>query len=279
MSQTNWSFVVSYSTNGGESWTRCNLSGTQSGFAHALAVATPQPNVVYAGGEVSGQSAVYYSTNNGMNWTRTAASPGDTVFEIAVDPGDADRVYAATPSGVFVTTNGGESWSVLPSGRGIRAVVVMPGGPDTLFCGGDSGVAVSRDRGRSWTAMNQGLAGGHVTCLGFGPGRLIAGTTSGACYAWEMVTSIGSGRPTAADGRELRVLPSPGRGMLTVLVPQGLGRVIRVRLMDVSGRQAMVIAPRPGALQIDSRVLAPGVYLVEVEAESGRVSSRAVVTR
>lgn len=271
--------MVSYSTDGGGSWTRCNLSGTESGFAYALAVAPSQPSVIYAGGQVAGQSAVYYSGDSGRNWVRTATSPGDTVFGLLVDEGDADRVYAATPRGVFVTGDRGGSWTSLPSGGGVRALDARPVCFDTVYCGGDSGVAVSRDRGQTWTSMNQGLASTRVTCLEFGPRRLIAGTASGACYAWELGTGVAADRPAGAGSDELSILPSPGSGVLTMRAPKSIGRALRVSLSDVSGRQVLAVKAEGSLFRVDGRGLSAGVYLVEVEGESGRAGGRVVMAR
>ena len=113
ITQTNWSFVVSYSRNGGNTWTRCNLSGANSGWCYALAVAPSATNVIYAGGQASGASAVYRTTDFGATWSPTATAPTDTVLSLVVDPTDAAKVFAATPDGAFVTTNSGETWTNL----------------------------------------------------------------------------------------------------------------------------------------------------------------------
>src|SRR5512136_1962453 len=101
VTQTNWSFVVSYSRDGGKTWTRCNPTPASAGFCRTLAVAPSQTNVIYAGGEVAAAGAVYRSTDFGLTWTGTATAPTDTVFSLAVDPNDAARVLAATPGGAF----------------------------------------------------------------------------------------------------------------------------------------------------------------------------------
>src|SRR5512136_1046595 len=109
LTQTNWSFVVSYSRDGGNKWTRCNPTPDSAGFCRALAVAPSQTNVIYAGGDVAGKGAVYRSTDFGSTWVRAATSPTDTVFSLVVDPNDAARVLAATPDGAFLTTNSGQT--------------------------------------------------------------------------------------------------------------------------------------------------------------------------
>ena len=216
LTQTNWSFVVSYSRNGGGTWTRCNPTPASAGFCRALAVAPTQTNLIYAGGEVAGASAVYRSTNFGASWTRTATAPGDTVFSLAVDQADPAKVFAATPDGVFVTTDSGAIWAGLGGGIGLRAVRQYPGSLDTLVAGGAGGVSISTDGGSSWNSMNSGLDGRAVMALEFAEGGdtyLVAGTVGGSCYAWQFEAGVAE-RPWTGDrGRglagHLQAVPNP----------------------------------------------------------------------
>uniref|UniRef100_A0A7C4CDF4 T9SS type A sorting domain-containing protein n=1 Tax=candidate division WOR-3 bacterium TaxID=2052148 RepID=A0A7C4CDF4_UNCW3 len=242
-------------------------------------MAQAETNVIYAGGHVAGQGAVYYSTNYGRNWTRTTTSPDDTVFSLAVDEEDASRVYAATPRGVFVTSNRGVSWTRLPTGNGLRSVVALPGSPDTVFCGGGSGVQVSGDRGQTWTSMNQGLTSTRVTCLGFGPGRLVAGTADAACFAWQFGTGVGNVSVPPVEEDRLTLRPSLGSGVLEMCAPASIGRVARVRFMDISGKVALVVRPEGNVSSVDARALIPGIYFVEAEGERGRAVNRVLIVR
>ena len=215
ITQTNWSFVVSYSRNGGGTWTRCNLSGASSGWCYALAVAPSATNTIYAGGQVSGAAAVYRSTNFGSTWTRTATVPTDTVFSLEVDPADAAGVLVATPDGVFLTTNSGATWTNLHGGN-VRTALRYPGSPDTLVAGGAAGVLISTDGGGTWNPMNSGLDGRAVAALEFadhGGTYLIAGTVGGSCYAWQFDAGLAERRWTKDDGPgtsgNLQAWPNP----------------------------------------------------------------------
>jgi len=275
LTQTNWSFVVSYSRDGGKTWTRCNPTPASAGFCHALAVAPSQTNVIYAGGEVTGAAAVYVSTDLGSTWTKTAAAPTDTVFSLEVDPTDAARVLAATPDGAFLTTNSGATWTNLHGGN-LHAVLTYPGCPDTLLAGGFAGVAISTDGGNSWNQMNAGLDGRAVTALAFaehGGTYLIAGTPGGSCYAWQFESGIAERRWTGDDGpgtaRSLRTWPNPFISYCRVV---GHERD-QFTIFDHSGRQVgMANGDRIGA------GLTAGVYFVR-GIESNAAPVRIVKTR
>jgi hypothetical protein len=215
LTQTNWSFVVSYSRDGGNKWTRCNPTPASAGFCHALAVASSQTNVIYAGGEVAGAGAVYVSTDFGSTWTKTATAPTDTVFSLEVYPTDAARALAATPDGAFLTTNSGATWTNLKGGN-LRAVLWYPGCPDTLLAGGLAGVSISTNGGGTWNQMNAGLDGRAVNALAFvdhGGTYLIAGTVGGSCYAWQFDAGLADKPVTMNDKRGtmngVRVWPNP----------------------------------------------------------------------
>jgi len=211
ITQTNWSFVVSYSRDAGVTWTRRNLSGTLSGWCYALAVAPSQRNVVYAGGCVNGAGAAYRSTDFGVTWAPTGTAPSDTVLALTIAPLDPNTLFAATPSGICRTTDAGATWTGVGGGTHLKAVRLHPLDPDTMYVGGDNGVSVSHDAGGTWTAMSAGLGGRKVTSLEFAEQDgllLLAGTAGGACYAWQLVTGIAA-QPVPRAPSLVEVRPNP----------------------------------------------------------------------
>jgi hypothetical protein len=275
LTQTNWSFVVSYSRDGGSKWTRCNPTPASAGFCHALAVAPSQTNVIYAGGEIAGASAVFRSTDFGATWAQTSTAPTDTVFSLEVDPTDAANVLAATPDGAFLTTNSGATWTNLHGGN-LHAALRYPGRPDTLVAGGPAGVSISTDAGNAWSQMNAGLDGRPVKALAFaehGGTYLIAGTEGGSCYAWQFGAGIAD-RPTTGDGRprtaDAQAWPNPFISCCRVV-----GRESdEFRVFDHSGRQVGTArGNRIGA------GLAAGVYFLQTERAQGQAPVRVVKMR
>jgi photosystem II stability/assembly factor-like uncharacterized protein len=278
ITQTNWSFVVSYSRNGGSTWTRCNLSGASSGWCYALAVAPSATNIIYAGGQVAGAAAVYRSTDFGATWARTSTSPTDTVFTLEVDPSDPARVLAATPDGAFLTTNSGQTWTNLHGGN-LRVVLLFPGSSDTLLAGGVAGVAISTDGGNNWNQMNAGLDSRAVSALAFaehGGPCLIAGTVGGSCYAWQFEAGV-TDRPATGYRRPrtdgaLQVWPNPFGSFCRVV---GHERE-EFGVFDHAGRQVCVArGDRVGA------GLAAGVYFLQMAQAQAQAQApvRVVKTR
>ena len=274
LTQTNWSFVISRSRNGGATWTRINPEPSLQGFCRALAVAPSQTNVIYAGGIIASAPAVYRSTDFGTTWTRTATAPTDTVYSLQVDAADPARVFAATPSGAFITKNSGATWDNLRGGTDLRAVLQYPGSPDTLVCAGADGVSISPDQGTTWTPMNTGLEGHAVTALGFadhGGTYLIAGTAGGSCYAWQFETGLEEGRGARGGGRgTVCAWPNPFVSYCRVL---GHERD-QFAIFDHAGRQVGIArGDKVGA------GLAPGVYFLRSAQAQAQAAVRVVKTR
>jgi photosystem II stability/assembly factor-like uncharacterized protein len=118
-----------------------------------------------------------------VNWTPIGPAPlitGDTngnvsgrITGIAADPTDANTIYVSPAGGgVWKTTNGGISWSMLTDAQptlSMGAIAIAPSNANVLYAGtgeannsGDSnfgrGILVSTDAGASWT-LRTGPAG------------------------------------------------------------------------------------------------------------------------
>jgi photosystem II stability/assembly factor-like uncharacterized protein len=168
------------SSDGGASFVA--VSDDQSELAvGSLAFARSRPATVYAGmGDSTGGylgSGVLRSTDAGLTWARvsnaTLPSPG-TISKLEVDPANPNRVYIAqysrlatdhvTSSGLYVSNDGGVSWTRLLGGAA-RDVVVDPADSNIIFAAfsrldadNDPPMRVMRstDAGVTWTTCFSG---------------------------------------------------------------------------------------------------------------------------
>jgi len=105
-------------------------------------------------------SSLFQSHDGGATWSATSLVAG-RVSALAVDPADADTVYAC--GGLFGdflvrTVDGGATWTLTAAGGG--AVTTAPQLPGFVAAGGNGvphPVAVSQDRGATWTCLDAGL--------------------------------------------------------------------------------------------------------------------------
>lgn len=121
---------------------------------------------------------VFKSTDKGATWNRTTftqvtANPNDSYGnwgqKMAVDPSNPSKVFVGTPrDGLFVTTNGGNSWSrvggVPISGKdgsgeipGITGIAIDPSSTNRVFAASyGNGVYFSSDGGSTWARITSG---------------------------------------------------------------------------------------------------------------------------
>jgi photosystem II stability/assembly factor-like uncharacterized protein len=159
----------------------------------AIAVAASDPNVIYvASGEglhrpdLSVGNGIYKSTDAGKTWTHLGLRDGQQIPALAVDPRDANRIYAAVlghpygpneERGLYRSTDGGQSWQKIISkdeNTGASDVEIDPSNPDVIYAGmwearegpwedmnkfdgSGGGLFKSTDGGDHWTQLTNGL--------------------------------------------------------------------------------------------------------------------------
>ena len=168
------------SQNHGETWLPlgrdCGPTGVQ-----ALAVAGQNLLAGTADG-------VYASGDGGGTWRLLTQSLGrQTIFSLAVDPHQPERLYAGCwGNNILLSTDGGLSWAPIHSGLetlSVHSLAVSPFVPGVMYAGTVEGVYCTRNNGASWAECSEGLPPKTtVFCLlhsGRAACTLYAGTTSG----------------------------------------------------------------------------------------------------
>jgi hypothetical protein len=140
------------SDDAGKTWTPVSQLG-QADF-HTLDVS--QGTLVAA---LYGQAQVLVSTDEGRTWeTKTAPMP---LVDLAVDPGDPKRWIATSERGIFVTTDGGQTWRQHDATPNVR--IDWPEGGDVHRIDPGGPLKTSPDGGESWE--DAGDTGGEPQAL------------------------------------------------------------------------------------------------------------------
>jgi photosystem II stability/assembly factor-like uncharacterized protein len=164
------------SADGGRTWNAASLSGQD-----AMNLARVGQEVVWA----AGHNVLAKSEDGGETWqdVRPEGLPGLDVHGFAVDPRDAQTLWAAIAGqGLYRSSDGGRSFSLVSRevGRGVMALAVTP---DGRVIAGDmqQGVMVSADAGKSWKRMHEAALMGLAInpddprlILATGPGILVS---------------------------------------------------------------------------------------------------------
>ena len=206
----------------------------------AIAVAPSDPTVIYvASGEglqrpdLSVGNGIYRSSDSGLNWTHLALEDAQQIPDLAVDPRDPDRLYAAVlghpyganaQRGIFRSQDGGKNWTRVlhtDDDTGGSCVKIDPHDPNVLYAalwtvrsgpwedknvfnGTTGGLYKSSDGGDHWRRLTQGLpenlAQIEVAVSLSQPGRLYATVATNAEGDYSSAAGLGVYRSN--DGGE-----------------------------------------------------------------------------
>lgn len=183
------------SDNGGSTWRYANSGLTD---LHTLAVAvdnnTAPQRTLYVGTENAG---VFKSTDLGVSWNSVDDGLSDPkITDLLVDTTTSNRLYAASPAGINLTTNGGVNWSAANSGiagqHDIKIdTLAFVANRDTsqanrLYASASaSGLFSSPDDAISWGSLSSGLDNIFVYAMIVSPNDpdvLYVGTNGGGVY-------------------------------------------------------------------------------------------------
>jgi photosystem II stability/assembly factor-like uncharacterized protein len=165
------------STDAGRTWTNMGLKDTQH-IARVL-VHPADPKIVFVAAighqnSVNEQRGVFRTKDGGKTWSKVLFINDHTAaVDLVMDPTDAATLYASlwqrgrngqgnsgNESGIYKSTDGGESWQRLSGGLpkgehvGRIAVDIAPSSPNVLYAladeGSNDGFYRSEDGGKSW---------------------------------------------------------------------------------------------------------------------------------
>ncbi|HYE57961.1 MAG TPA: hypothetical protein VD948_05625 [Rhodothermales bacterium] len=241
-----------YSRDGGATWTQ---TGWTQGHAFA-AMATPGGcgDTVF----VANGNGVHRTTNGGRFWRITTGWDVTEVQDVTMDPSRPWRVFAATPYGLFVTSDLGQTWRAQNDGlasRFVASVRVDRTAPDRVFAGTEAGLFVSPDGGRSWRAtavtapvrsIRQSQADPRRWAVGLQDSGIALSTDGGTTWTYA------SGEPATRTIYEAEFHPSESSTIYAggwgtgVLVSRDFGRTwtTDVRGLDEKSVHALAVSRR-----------------------------------
>ena len=185
------------STDGGATWHQ--LTGGLPGFSDGLgriglAIASSDPNRVYATVATRAGGFLWRSDDAGATWRRISDDPRvagrpDDFAEVKVDPTNPDIVYTGSVV-TWKSTDGGRTFTALrgaPGGDDYHRIWINPLNPAIILIAADQGVVITVNGGASWsTWYNQPTAQFyHVSADNAFPYRVCGGQqeSGSACVA------------------------------------------------------------------------------------------------
>lgn len=144
------------SSDAGATWTLAGLSGEIVRSVEQ----SPSAAEIFVAGTRSG---VFRSTDAAQSWERISPA-GDpelrNVDSVAIDPRDAQTIYAGTYHLPWKTSDGGKTWTAVAAGMiddsDIMSLRVDSATPERIYASACSGIYRSENAGAAWTKL-QGI--------------------------------------------------------------------------------------------------------------------------
>ncbi len=95
---------------------------------------------------------VLKSTDGGVSWVSSGLTTMSRIHKLLFDPSNFNKVFAATNSGIWLTTNGGTSWGQVLSGARVYDLEFKPGDASVVYAVTAAGYFRSTDGGNSFPA-------------------------------------------------------------------------------------------------------------------------------
>jgi photosystem II stability/assembly factor-like uncharacterized protein len=192
------------STDAGTTWNHLGLETTESISRIVVDSSNPQKIFLGAMGKLFGKNferGLYRSTNGGTSWeNKLIISDSTGCIDVAVNPIDPNIVYAAMwerirrpdrlsyggpTSGLYRSTDGGDSWAELTNGLpnnspsiGRIGISISASSPNIVYAiyadniGYFAGVYKSMNGGDSWTRTNDGTLSSLFSSYGWWFGNI-----------------------------------------------------------------------------------------------------------
>jgi photosystem II stability/assembly factor-like uncharacterized protein len=183
----------------GHSWNLLNTDNLPQIGVSDIAINPINPNTIYiATGDIANSATfsvgVLKSTDGGMTWDTTGlnwtVAQGYLIGRLLMNPMDSNTLIAATNAGVYLTHDGGHTWSADSSIYGLTGMEYNPLNPNVIYTCGTQ-LYKSFDGGATWHQLTGGLPGAATSggfAIGLTPADtsciyvLVSGTTGTGAY-------------------------------------------------------------------------------------------------
>ena len=186
----NLGFIAS--TDNGRTWEQISPGADGPVDFHQMTVSPADPNTIYGA-----YDALQVSRDAGKNWAAVGPLP-EGLIDLAASDKDPGTLFAATESGLLVSSDGGLTWETVLEGAPVSMVELAPDGRIYAFMLG-RGLLSAEENGLDFEIVSRDWGDRfllHLAADPSDPARLFGATQEGAILA-----SVDGGKSWTAFGR------------------------------------------------------------------------------
>ncbi len=155
------------SEDGGVTWTKISDGVDGPVDFHTMTISPVDPNILYGW-----YGKLQRSTDAGQSW-EIVETTLTGVISLRASGSDASTLFAATKTGLLVSTDQGSTWSsdsAQLEGAVVMALAIHPTDSQVLLSFSDAlGLAKSSDGGKTWEAISEDFGGEFLMQMAFSP--------------------------------------------------------------------------------------------------------------
>jgi len=277
------------STDGGETFQGLTVPCVE-GNTDCLSVLAVHPedgNVLFAGGSapLCGSGSLLRSVDRGSNWTKVLRSP---VHAISFSRGFPQILFAASDSGMYRSTDTGETWEIVKDGS-FRSVEA--GRPEFGYVyggAGDGKLWRSTDGGSTWEIYNNSFTSAPIIGIHkySDSDTLIVAATDGVFKVFESYV-VGVKEEFTFPVRSFELhqnYPNPFNPTTSISYTIPVRSSVVLSVFDLLGRKVRVLVDQvqnPGFYEVrfDASSLAGGVYFLRLVAEKTVLTRKMIIQK
>ena len=152
------------SRDGGETWDSIQFPGALHAALHAIVIDPGKPDVylVAVSSETQQFAGVFRTTDAGATWRPIAGLEQRQVWALVRWRTDPKVIAAGTQEGVFLSRDGGDSWTLLSSSHSdwpkpVMSIAFDPTSLNTIYAGTPHLAWKTKDGGNTWVRLTRGM--------------------------------------------------------------------------------------------------------------------------
>lgn len=288
-----------------ETWEIIDMPDTwefQGSWGPPITISLADANYVWTGSRVNSSSRVCYSVDGGLSFEQTrsyTATETGLVTGLATHPNDPNTAYVlfsqkGAPK-ILMTNDLGQSWTDL-SGYGpnsqssgfpdvaVYCLLVMPWEETRLWAGTEIGIFESLDGGLTWSYADNGFPAISVWQMKIVNDEIVLATHGRGIWTvnlaqFDVSSTDENNLPLAS---EVQIYPNPMSNQSQLVYTTTESQTIEISIYALNGQKIRTLfqgrqVAGEHQVQIRRETLEAGIYFVNIQSESQRLSKKLFV--